>query len=97
MVSDENDTKDNSNDQEEKKDSEPIPELVLAPAKTLESKTDNKEKVAVPCKKTRSLWIKLELLICVGITLLALSSLLYELDKYYLPGKEVKFAPVKSA
>ena len=49
------------------------------------------------CKKTRSLWIKLELLICVGITLLALSSLLYELDKYYLPGKEVKFAPVKSA
>ena len=43
---------------------------------------------------TRSLFSKLKLLICVGITLLLLSSLLHILDDY-LPGKEVKFTPTK--
>ena len=44
---------------------------------------------------TRSLFSKLKLLICVGITLLLLSSLLHILDRDYLPGKEVKFTPTK--
>ena len=44
---------------------------------------------------TRSLFSKLKLLICVGITLLLLSTLLHILDRDYLPGKEVKFTPTR--